>query len=196
MSSIPFGPLFHIASRTVTPQSDPGQQHRLPRLLDQIRERHRTGIMMVVVASFDDRKDSGRSRQQHIGIAGKLASTQMNPLMHRSRLVHVVTLIGPAAGIEKEKISGNQQRCPVMRHGIGSGKNRTGLSVIAMAVGKEQGVFCRETVLDQHPFTDKTLFDHRARIDPRRSRNNKIGSGHPRSHIGWSLSRTNDRAVP
>ena len=62
--------------------------------------------MMVVVASFDDRKNSGRSRQQHIGIAGKLASTQMNPLMHRSRLVHVVTLIGPAAGIEKEKISG------------------------------------------------------------------------------------------
>lgn len=65
---------------------------------------------MIVVTAGHDRERAGRSGQQHIGVAAELASPQVNPLMYGSRLVHMIALVGPATGIEKREVSGDQQR--------------------------------------------------------------------------------------
>ncbi len=61
--------------------------------------------------------------------------------MDRTELVHMIALVGAAAGVEEGKQPGNKQRGFVMRHGVGTGKYRAGLAVETAAVSKEYLVF-------------------------------------------------------
>ena len=188
-------PFPDIPRSTVAAQIDPRQQNRVVRLFEQVRKRHFFGIVMIVVSSGHNRKNAGAGRQQHIGVAAELTPAQMHALMHRPGLIHVVALIGPAAGVEKRKIPGDQQRRAVMRHRIRSGEHRARFAVIAMAVGEKQRILGRKTVLDHNPFADETTTQHRTRIDPRRTRQDEIGRRHASAHRRRRLRRTVDRPV-
>ncbi len=59
------------------------------------------------------------------------------------KFVHMVALIGTAAGVQEGKQTGNQQSGFVVCYSVGTGKNRARLAVKAAAIGKKDRVFCR-----------------------------------------------------
>ena len=89
-------------------------------------------------------------------------------LVHRAELVHVVGLIGAAAGVVEAHQRGDQQRRLVMRHAVRPGEHRAGLAMEAFAVGKEQRVLGRElltnlaALADKAPGQDRSPGDFRA----------------------------------
>ena len=188
-------PFANVARRTVTAQVHRRQQVGIAPLFDQVGERHVIGIVVLIVPPFDNRKDPGAGRQQNIGIAAELATAQVDALMDRTGLIHVVALVRAAACIEKREIPGDQQRGPVMRNRVRPGKHGTGLAVRTMAVSEEKRMLGRKSVFDHHAFPHKTTPQHRPGINPGRTGDDEIACRHPRTYAGRGFRRTVDGSV-
>ena len=95
------------------------------------------------MAAHHDSKGPDFCGPKDIRIAGRFGAAFDDALVDGPELVHVVALIGSAAGIEKRKQTGNQQRGLVMRDGVWTGKYRTCLTVKTAAVCEKYRVLRR-----------------------------------------------------
>ena len=86
----------------------------------------------------------------------------------------MVRLVRTRSSIQEREHSGNQQRTLMVRHGIRTGEDRTGLSVHTLAVGEEQTLPCRIVFVKDTSLTHKALVYQRAVPDLHTRSNNEI----------------------
>ena len=63
--------------------------------------------------------------------------------MDRTKLIHVVALVGTRTGVHEREHPRNEQRTLVVRHGEGTGKDGTSLAILTLAITEEQGIRSR-----------------------------------------------------
>ena len=101
---------------------------------------------MMMVATHNHRICTLYGRSHDIGVAGELASAQMNGLMYGTAFEEVVALVGTAAGIEEREQSRDKQRRFVVRDRKRSCKYGHSLTVFAMRAREKERIFGSESV--------------------------------------------------
>ena len=195
LAAVPARPLASVADRPNAPQVDAGRQHALVFVLDQVGERQVRGVGVAIMSAHDHGERADLGGPEHVGIAAGLGASLDDALVDRSELVPVVALVRPAAGVEEREQPGDQERGFVVGHGVGSGEDRTGLTVEAAAVGKEDGIL-RGVVLTQHAsLTDEAITDNGPIADIRTAAGDEMLRVDARSDMDGILSAAIDGAV-
>ena len=131
----------------------------------------------------------------HVGERPRLGAALQFALVHRAELVHVVGLIGAAAGVVEAHQRGDQQRRLVMRHAVRPGEHRAGLAMEAFAVGKEQRVLGRELLTNLAALADKAPGQDRSPGDFRALGNDEALRFHVGADRGTRIGSAEDGAV-
>ena len=131
-------PFLRIADRTDATQVYTGNQVSLIVFLYQIRKRHVRRIAMMVMAPHYQRESPDTRRPQDIGVTGRLGTSLHNTLVDGAQLIHMVTLVRAASGVQKRIHAGNQQTALMHRHSKRSCKDSTSLSVLKSAVAEQK----------------------------------------------------------
>ena len=115
--------------------------------------------------------------------------------MHGAELVEVIGLVRPTACVEEGVVSCDEETALVHGDGVGTGKDCAGLTVFALTVGKEQGVFGREEAVDLGGLPHETVVHDRASGDLRPRGCDEVLRHHIRSDIDGTRGRTVETAV-
>ena len=158
-------PLVAVANGTDGVHVHGRCQQALSRLLGNVGERQVADVEVVEVLADDDAEGAHDSRPAHVGERPVLAAALEDALVHGAELVHVVALVGAAAGVVEGVDPGNQQRALVVGDGVGASEDGTGFTVEALAVGEEQGVFGRELLAQLNPLAGEGGQQHDAVLD-------------------------------
>ena len=153
--SVTLWPLIEIALQSHRAQGRARMQAGVTVVFNEIGEGEHLAVRMVIVLALDKAKGPDMGRETDIGPATGFAPTFQYALMHRTQAIHVVALIGCATSVHEGGIGRDQQAGLVVGHGIGSGKHRTGLAQIGLAIGKEQAVFGIELFQTNSPVPTK-----------------------------------------
>ena len=145
-ATVALGPLLGIAYGAHALEVSPRHEVGVHAVLDQVGEGHARGIGVVDVPPHDERESPYPGGPQHVGVAGSLRPALDHTLVDGPQLVHVVTLVRPAAGIQEREHAGNEQARLVHGHRVGAGKDGAGLAVLALTVAEEERVVGREEV--------------------------------------------------
>ena len=78
---------------------------------------------MMMMAAHYQRESANTSRPKNIRVAGRLGTTFHDPLMDRSQLIHMITLVGATSRIQKRIHSRYQQTTLMHRHCKRTGEN-------------------------------------------------------------------------
>ena len=125
-------------------------------LFDQIGERQPGGVGMVHVPAHHQGERAHPGWPEDVGVRGGLRAALQDALVDRSQLVHVVGLVGTAAGVHEGEMARDEQGGLVVRHREGPREDRAGLAVLALAVGEEQGVGRAVAVAEMAGLADET----------------------------------------
>ena len=98
---------------------------------------------MIDVTPHDERKGSHTGRPKDVGIGCCFGTTFQCTLMDRTKLIHVIALVGTRTGVHEREHPRNEQRTLVVRHGEGTGKYGTCFAVLSLTVTEEQGIRSR-----------------------------------------------------
>ena len=84
--------------------------------------------------------------------------------MHGTELIHMVALIGAAAGVHEACLASYEQRGLMHADGVGTGKQSASLAVFERAVGENKRVMGSEPFLNHSSLPDVTVAYDRRRI--------------------------------
>ena len=160
------GPLLQVAHGAVARQVGTGHEERSLLLFDQIREGKRRGVMVVGVVPHDHREGTLEGRRHDVGPGGELAAARVHGLVYGAALEQVVALVRAAAGVEEREHAGDQQRGFVVRDGVGPGKDRCRLAVLAVGVGEEERFGGRKSLVQTAVLAHEAAFDRCPVVDP------------------------------
>ena len=112
--------------------------------------------------AHDDGEGPDLGGPEHVGVAAGLGAALDDALVDRPELVHVVALVGAAAGVEEGEQARDQEGGFVVRDGVRPGEDGAGLAVEAAAIGEEDGIL-GGVLLGQHAaLADEAMGDDRA----------------------------------
>ena len=111
---------------------------------------------MMMMAAHYQRESANTSRPKNIRVAGRLGTTFHDPLMDRSQLIHMITLVGatfPHSKTNTFPLSANYSYCIDTVNG--PAKIAASLPILESAVAEQQGIMGREVMRHLASLSDK-----------------------------------------
>ena len=129
-------------------------------------------------------------RPKDIRVAGRLGTTFHDPLMNRSQLIHMITLVGATSRVQERIHSRYQQTALMHRHRKRTGENSASLPILESAVAEQQGIMGREVMRHLASLSDKATDNLSGIRDLGSRRDNEILRDHtiPDKYRGLSLT--------
>ncbi len=152
------GPLGPVADRSHGGEIEARDQRAAPvRQGLDVAERKIGGVKNARVFSQDHAERSHTAWPHHVRKRTGLGAAFHTSFVDWPQLVHVIGLVGAAAGVVETEQAGNQQRALVVRHRVGTGEHAAGLPVKSLAVGEQQAALGRELPADLRTLSDVPL---------------------------------------
>ena len=150
---------------------------------------------MMMMASHHKRESADTRRPQDIGIAGCFRAALHDSLMDRAQLIHMVTLVRTATGIQERIHPGNQQAALMHRNRKRPGKDSAGLPVLEGAITEQKGIVSREVMRHMTSLPDKATDDLGRIGNNSTGRDDKVFGNHTVANISRSLFITPYRTI-
>ena len=145
---------------------------------------------MVMMATHYQRESADTGRPKNIRVAGSLGATFHDPLMDRSQLIHMITLVRATSRVQERIHSRYQQTTLMHRHRKRTGEYSASLPILESAVAEQQGIMGREVMRHLASLSDKATDNLSGIRDLGSRRDNEILRDHtiPDKYRGLSLT--------
>ena len=145
--------------------------------------------------AHNDSESADFGGPEHLRITCGLGAAFDDTLMDGAELIHVVALVGAAAGVEEREQAGDQERGFVVGNGVRPGEDGAGLAVEAAAIGEEDGIFGGVLFGKLGRLADETICEDYAIGNFRAGTGDKVMCENSRSDINGVLWAAIDGAV-